>query len=403
MEKQLSMAAYQLRMREMPEMSTNKSVACKMQLLSKGIAIDDSVIQNYDQDFIEKRSAYGIQDPSKYLALRVPQELIIMPDELVCAININPKSNTVLKYDIGKREYYVESDTFTCVVTFPKRPLFYSKQLQSDPSTRVNQIISMYGGHCVGAFLVRNCWFEKNGVCHFCSLCNNHGNRNDFYNIINSDVLVESIEIALQEEYPITQIILNGGNLASLNDNFEFYAERITAVRIMLDRNKRTDVELHLIVSPPKDFEKIEALRNLNIKVAMNTEVYDDNLFEKYCPGKSKHIGHGHLFNALRKAVDVVGTENVFSILVGGLEPIDSLTWGISSMIADGIIPVINVLHIDPDTLMNSDQHPSFEYIMEAGRLLQKAYTQLSPTFRPFYLNCGRNSLDTEAYRKLFY
>jgi hypothetical protein len=383
-------------------MPGNQSVWYKAQLLSNGIAIDDSVICNYDQDFIEKRNAYGIQDPIHYLSVRLPQELVIMPEKLVCSININPNSEWTLKYDPDKKYYFIESGLLKNIVTFPKRPKFYKMALESNPTIRVNQILSLYGGHSLGAFLLRNCWFETNGVCQFCSLCNNHGNNNDFLSIINSDVLVESIEIALQEDYPITQIMLNGGNLPSLNTNFKFYVDRISAVRKLLDNTRRTDVELHLIVSPPSNIEMIEALRDLKVKIAMNTEAYDDSLFAKYCPGKNKYIGHEQLYKALRKAVNILGIENVYSIFVGGLEPIETLRQGITMIISDGIIPVINVLHIDPNTPMNSCQRPSVDYIMSAGKLLQEAYSQLSPAFVPFYKDCGRNSLDTEAFMKLF-
>ena len=384
----------------MPE---NQSVWCKAQLLSKGIAIDDSVISNYNENYIEKRSAYGIQNPSKYLSIRVPQELVIMPEELICSININPGSEWVLMYSAYDKNYLIKYGSVEKEVTFPKRPKFYEKFLESDPRIKVNQIISLYGGHSIGAFLIRNCWFEKNGVCHFCSLCNNHGADNDFLNIIDNDVLVESIEIALQEDYPITQIMLNGGNLKSLDDNFKFYVNRIIAVRNLLNKLNRNDVELHLIVSPPEDIEIIETLYDTKIKIAINIETYDEKFFSKYCPGKNKYIGHQRILDALKKSVKVLGSENVYSIFVGGLESLDTLEKGINMMITNGIVPVINVLHIDPDTLMNNNQRPSIDYLMASGKLLQKAYSQLSSNFVPFYKNCGRNSLDTEAYMKLFY
>ena len=385
-------------------MVDNQAVWWKAQILSNGVAIDDSVIKNYDSQFIEKRSAYGIQDPSEYLCVRIPQELIIMPEELVCAVNINPSSMYMLKYSVEQKYYYIEniSQGSKKIVGFPKRPAFYEKTLAFDPTLKVNQIISLYGGHSIGAFLIRNCWFENNGVCHFCSLCNNHGENNDFLNIIDTDILVESIEMALSEDYPITQIMLNGGNLGSFDENFKFYTKRVLAVSKLLDRLKRFDIELHLIVSPPCDLELLEIFRNKKIKIAMNMEAYDNQLFSKYCPGKSRYIGHEHLLKALKKSVDVLGAENVYSIFVGGLEPIETLEKGIRVMIDNGIVPVINVLHIDPDTYMKESQRPSPEYIMNAGKILQRAYSQLSSYFIPFYKDCGRNSLDTEAYRKLF-
>lgn len=382
----------------------NQAMWWKAQLLSNGVALSDEALDNYDSKFIEKRSAYGIQDPCEYRVKRVPQEIIIQPEKLMCAANINPMSANMLNYSSDMHCFFLENNLYKrkTEVLFPIRPDFYDKHLISDPSIRINQIISLYGGHSLGAFLIRNCWLEKNGVCHFCSLCNNHGKENDFFNLIKTDVLIESIEIALSEKYPIKQIMLNGGNLSSLDDNFIFYVERALAVRSLLDRLGRTDIEIHLIVSPPRDLELLECLRGSNIKLAINMETYDDDLFSVFCPGKSKFIGHGHILNALKKSVDVLGTEKVYSILVGGLEPLNSLRKGIEYLTDVGVVPVINVLHVDPNTLVSANQSPSLDSILNMGEILQTAYSQLSPSFIPFYYECGRNSLDTEAFKKLF-
>jgi len=375
---------------------------CKANLLSMGIAIDPTVLMNYNPGFIEKRRAYGIQDPPEYLDKVIPQELVIKPDNIVCAININPSSPWVLKYREYDGNYIVQLGSIEKTVAFPLRPLFYGKAMRSDPKKKVNQIISMYGGHSIGAFLLRNCFYENNGVCHFCSLNNNHGKSNDFLDIISTKELTESIEIALEEDYPITQIMLNGGTLFDSDDNFGFYLERVVGVRELLNDMGRKDLELHLIISPPKNLEMIESLRGLDLKIAMNMEVFDANMFAKYCPGKNSLIGHGHTHEALLASVDVLGSGNVFSIIVGGLESLSSLKNGIDVFCSEGILPVINVLHIDPNTLMSDEHRPTVDYILSAGKCLQEAYSKFPISFVPFYKDCGRNSIDTEAFRKLF-
>lgn len=385
-------------------MILHSAVWWKAQLLSNGICIDNSVINNYNFEFIEKRSAYGIQDPAEYQLCRIPQELFILPEEIVCAINIKKESDYVLYYSEIDATYWVVGKTLQnkVQVSFPLRPDFYSKSLTLNNPIKVNQVITLYGGHSLGAFLVRNCWIEKNGVCHFCSLCNNHSSQNDFLNIIDDDSLIESLRIAISENYPITQIMINGGNLADLDVNFDFYVSKIIKIRKMLDDYRRSDIELHLIVSPPKRLSLIDKINSLDIKIAMNMETYDNALFSKYCPGKDRYIGHKHTFDALNKCVAVLGEERVYSIFVGGLEPIDSLYNGMVCMRDSGIVPVINVLHIDPNTFMREGQRPSPEFILKAGALLQNIYSTYSEKFTPFYYKCGRNSIDAEAYLKMF-
>lgn len=384
-------------------MTSKYGVWWKSQILANGICIDESVINNYDLSFLEKRCAYGIQDPEEYKSIRIPQEMFILPEEIVCAININTKSEYVLYYHTENKAYYVKNKSNQIMVGFPKRPKFYEKSLLLNNQIKVNQVLTLYGGHSLGAFLIRNCWMEEHGVCHFCSLCNNHSKQNDFLNIIGDNVLEDSIRIALEDDYPITQIMLNGGNLSNLDDNFKFYANKVIKIRNLLDKLKKTDIELHLIVSPPKDLQLIEMLKSQKIKIAMNMETYDNELFSKFCPGKQKYIGHEHIFHSLKKSVDILGEENVYSIFVGGLESLHSLKCGLEVMKYNGIVPVVNILHIDPNTLIQENQRPSSDYIFTLGKILQNIYSTYSSSFTPFYYNCGRNSIDSEAYNSLFF
>ncbi len=377
-------------------------VELKAQLLSNGVSIDKSVLVNYDKQFIEKRRAYGIQDPDEYLRVRIPQELVLLPENCVCSININKVSPWLLCYSKNENAYIIRNGITEKRVTFPIRPAFYDKYLLSDENKRVNQVITLYGGHSLGVFLNRNCCFESKGVCHFCSLCNNHKDTNDFDNLISFEILLESLKIVLEEPYPFSQIMLNGGNLDGLDNNFSYYANHAKGTSLYLVENGYTNIELHLITSPPKDLGLLEDLAGIDIKIAINMETISDKLFAKYCPGKDKYIGHQHIKNALTKAVDILGKGKVYTILVGGLEPLDSLKEGIEELVKLGVIPVINVLHVDPNTLIGNEKRPSVEYILESGKILQQAYRKFPISFSPFYDNCGRNSIDTEAHQGLF-
>ena len=133
----------------------------------------------------------------------------------------------------------------------------------------------------------------------------------------------------------------------------------------------------------------------------MNTEVFSPELFQKYCPGKTKTLGQKNLFKALEKAVAILGPGRVYSILVGGLEPFDSLSKGLNFLADIGVTPVINVFHADPKTPLEGFPTPKPDEILYMGKLLQEVYA-VNTYMSPFYRECGRNSLDSEAYMKLF-
>ena len=172
------------------------------------------------------------------------------------------------------------------------------------------------------------------------------------------------------------------------------------AARRAIDRSGRK-IELHLIVFPPRDHKLFELLGDLDICVAMNSEVFDEELFKRFCPGKDAVAGHEQMFDSLAACADVLGRGHVFSIIVGGLEPVDNLRRGLHFLSTRGIIPIVNVFHPDPETPLATFPAPSTETIIEMGRSLQSVY-HANPWMRPFYEDCGRNAIDTEAYRQMF-
>jgi hypothetical protein len=111
--------------------------------------------------------------------------------------------------------------------------------------------------------------------------------------------------------------------------------------------------------------------------------------------------GQLHVLRALTRAAEILGAGNVFSIVVGGLEGQESMDRGMERLAGEGVIPVINVFHPDPETPLATRSAPPANRILEMGRSLQAVFDKT--TFaRPFYLGCGRNSLDAEAHCRMF-
>jgi hypothetical protein len=77
------------------------------------------------------------------------------------------------------------------------------------------------------------------------------------------------------------------------------------------------------------------------------------------------------------------------------------MTAGMEFLADHGVTPIINVFHADPGTPLYSHPEPSLDRIQEMGEILEGIFSRHS-FMRPFYMNCGRNSIDTEAYLRLF-
>ncbi len=381
-------------------MSINQ-VKAKAQILSSGVHLTDSVLDNFGHPYLEKRRAYGNQDPINLRSRTIPQELRLQPQDLVVAASVRYSSKNVLDFD-GEKYFVTMGENGERVnVDFSLRPEFYDYVMST--RQKVSQVITLYGGHSLGIFVYGDCAHARSGeACHFCSVAQNRSKGTDFVDVIKPVHVKEALSLALQDtRTDIRQVMINGGNFIDLDKNFGHYLKIVKAAREAIDHVGRC-VDLHLIVSPPNDLALIDQLADFDLSVAMNTEVYEPDSFKRFCPGKARIIGQDQIYRGLSRATKVLGEGRVYSIFVGGLESLDSLEKGLNNVSNIGVVPVINVLHIDPETPLATSEvkQPSADYIMSAGKLLQSIYTTYG--YKPFYDNCGRNSLDTEAFKQLF-
>lgn len=371
-------------------------VRVKAALLSAGLDLSDAFVAHYGAPFLEKRRAYGNPDPDSVRHLTLPQELILRDGGLVVSVNVRPGSPWRLDWDGG---FCVVGPAGRVAIDFPRRPAFYDFAVAGG---KLSRIVTLYGGRALGLFLYGNCALVDLGkACQYCSIAPNHRHDVDFEKVVRLEHIEPAVALALEDrDAPITQVMLNGGNFADPDRSFRYYVEAARAARRAIDRSGRA-VDLHLIVFPPGDLGLIEELRDIGVAVAMNSEVFDPQRFARFCPGKDAVAGQRHVRDALERAVAVLGHGSAYSIIVGGLDEPDALRAGMADLAAIGVTPVINVFHADPGTPMEDHPIPSPQAICAMGEALQHVY-RANRYMRPFYLDCGRNALDTEAYRGLF-
>jgi hypothetical protein len=369
----------------------------KAELLSAGMGLSQSFLDHYGPPYLEKRRAYGNPDPVAMREMVLPQELYLLPDRLVVSVNVRPGSPWTLDWRDG---FGVSGPWGWADIDFPRRPAFYDYVLED--GLRVSRVITLYGGGALGIFIYGNCALVDMGkACQYCSIAPNHSHDVDFEKVVRAQQVEESIFAALQdEEAPISQVMLNGGNFPDRDRSFNYYASMVEAARRGIARSGRP-VDLHLIVFPPRDLGLFAGLRDLDVSIAMNSEVFSPELFARFCPGKDAVAGQRHLAEAMRRAALTLGEGKVYSIIVGGLDTAADLDRGMRQLADAGVTPIINVFHADPGTPMEKHPIPDPGAIMAMGAALQKVFEE-NEYMRPFYLDCGRNSLDTEAFKRLF-
>jgi len=383
----------------MSERITNKELTMiKLQLLANGISFDSNFLKNYNNSvYIEKRWAYGNGDEEVF-ACKIPPEIKLK--DIVVAVHYRKDSKWVLTYS-GDKYSLNYNDSFVTDVTFPLRPKFYDEKLKDGTDCR--SVGTLYGGGALGIFSPGSCYNFKQGVpCKLSSLEPTRSKLGDHVKDISPELAAELVEVALTKDSNlIGQIMLNGGNYPS--NDYGFLKQVNTAKLIrekMSGLGLKDNIEVHLISMPPDDLSLLDELSDLDVQVSMNIEVYSPEIFEDIAPGKHKFYGRNKIIKGLEKAVDILGKGNVFTVFLGGLEPMQSLENGLYFMAQKGINPVINVFHPDPKSGLG--QHPcaSIESMEKMGEILQEVYKKFN--FRSLFQGFGRNSLDNEAYLGYF-
>ncbi len=152
------------------------------------------------------------------------------------------------------------------------------------------------------------------------------------------------------------------------------------------------------VLMPPNDFTWIEKARETGLgKIVFNLEIWNPDIFAKYCPGKAKY-GRERMLDALKEAVRVFGAGSVWSNFVFGLEPETELLRGMDLLSQLGVVPGANVFHKDKGAQLASIPVPTPQNIVSFYRDLSNLYRRYG--FLPFYCEKAlRTSLANEAFK----
>lgn len=378
----------------------DKSIAgwVKLDLLSRGIQIDSTLPRFLEatKHFALRKNFYNDpvwgQDSS-----RLPQEISVLGS--VVGINCYGNSPWSLKYSREQENLVLSHKSGAEFL-----PDFIPDLRAFEADLRVARVANLYGGAALAFFSPRSCYFfADRSECHFCSLAGTAEENHTFESILSQEDVRMSVRLALQKDPDrIEQIMIVGGNLRDLDRGFEHHLTLAEAAEIELRSSRQSqNISIHIATMPPRNLDLVERLRGFeNIHVMFNVEIWDAKRFEEMCPGKSKDYGRLAMLKALEKLRDVVGPYRAHSLLVTGLDGIDSTIEGATVLTKMGISPILNIFHSDRHSRLGLSIRPTFGDLSKIALALQELYTQFP--VMPYWRNCGRNSIDAEAERKLF-
>ncbi|MBQ7563379.1 MAG: nitrogen fixation protein NifB, partial [Lachnospiraceae bacterium] len=120
-------------------------------------------------------------------------------------------------------------------------------------------------------------------------------------------------------------------------------------------------------VGAPDDLSVFEKYREAGFStVATNMEVWNEQLFNYICPGKSRRCGgRDNWLSALKEEVNVFGRNRVRSTFVAGLETKESLLDGISFLGSIGVIGVASAWYVNMGSALEGHRTPEDDWHFE--------------------------------------
>jgi|GEM_PF-511107 len=248
-------------------------------------------------------------------------------------------------------------------VSIPPIPQWTDYRLSD--GIKVSDVIGVHGHNTLSLVKYTECYYKKIGrTCTFCG-CNENFNGKDSI-LFSPSYIAEAVKLALSggQEYSLA---LSGGMAESSDRGALLFCEIAKAVLA-----QSPNVGISVEIAPPVSNKYIDMLVDAGIKsIIMNLEIFDDAIRAKYCPGKIE-IPSSRYFEALSYAVSKLSSWSVSSVLIAGLENIESTVTGAKKLIDIGVIPTIMPFRPYDNCEMSDHPMTNPEILMEIERELHQ-------------------------------
>ncbi len=170
---------------------------------------------------------------------------------------------------------------------------------------------------------------EQERGCKFCNIKPKEGKFSiyDIFEII--DFYLENIKF--------NHFLIGGGSGFAMQES-----ENIIAITKHI--RKRSKKPIYVMCLPPKDVSILHDYKNAGIdEIGFNIEIFDRKIAQELMPGKGK-IPISQYGNAFKEAVKIWNANgNVRSMMVLGLESLESFYAGVEWLCSLGVMPIISI------------------------------------------------------------
>jgi len=338
-------------------------IRLKNEILVEGLSFDPYIFSHLDlgNRYVEGVNTMFSQDKEAHRGIEFPACFLTPEGGYQVRIRWFRDSHYSLVYEdgqyniyrIGRREPVFEN------VNFKSRSGYYAKKTSDGTDMRT---IAQDNGYGVIFIAYSNeCALKDKGLdCLFCKINATQSIYAECQGISwkTPKQIGETVATAFEEGFD--KLTVSGGFVPERRE-VEYYIDVAEAIA---DYTGLEHFNGTACVGAPLDFSVFEKYRDAGFStIATNMEVWNEKLFEYYCPGKSSQCGgRENWLNALKEELDVFGKYHVRSTFVAGLETKESLLSGISYLVSIGVIAVPSQWYVNVGSALEGHRTPEADW-----------------------------------------
>jgi hypothetical protein len=306
---------------------------------------------------------------------RAPEEIRLIggPHNLhpvIVSVRLNPGSPYRVESCEGRLLLKL-GGSVVAEVQLQKSPEYYGRTLSNGkPITDIAPAIEW--GYLLYLTAFRLCqYFGASEECLFCDINENFRQQKKsgrpYTPVKTVEEIMEALEIIAATDTDSKAYTVTGGSITGRLEGMseiDFYVRYPEAIE---KRWPRRWIGKVVVQALPKD--EVQRLLDAGVRVYHpNFEIWDQRLFELYCPGKSRYIGRQEWIQRILDAASVFGPDRVIPNFVAGVEmalpagfqsvdeAIASTTEGLEFFMSHGVSPRFTTWCPEPMSVLGRDQ-----------------------------------------------
>lgn len=220
------------------------------------------------------------------------------------------------------------------------------------------------------------------------------------------DVMIEALHTAFDDPIqPARHILISGGTPGA--------PPHVAGLRKAYERviSEFPDRLVDIMMVPKEGLFDLPHLDSLGLnQISVNLEIYDEEVARKIMRHKHQQ-GRQYYLDFLEDAAAVLGPGRVRSMLMVGLEPMESTLAGVRALLERGCVPVLSPFLPDPVTPMvkhpfellagtgiMSNRPPTADYALEVFLRASELAADFDGTLGPDCIPCMHNTMTLPGF-----